>query len=131
MTDSDILLRAAYRGGPVTVTHATAEEIEALAGPVSLGDSKLGDDMLELWSLIAIRFEAAVEIHALGWRVLLANTWVSSRVVAANLTEGIVRTRSGKMYLLGVRDKPDLDPELRAHLAYALKTWKFIDVQQS
>ncbi len=129
MTKSDILFWTACQRGLVTVTHATANEIEALAGPVGPDDGKPANDMLELWSLIAIRSGGAVEIHALGWRVLLANTWISSRVIVASLTEGVVRTRSGKTYLLGVRDKPELDPELRAHLAYALRTWGFDDVR--
>jgi hypothetical protein len=124
MTDSPILFNAVYRDAPVTVTHATPDELESLAGPVG---SAL--DLLELWSVIAIRFGTAVELHALGWRVLLANTWITSPLRAVNLTEGAVRTRSGKVYLLGSRDQPDLDPELRSHLAYALRTWGFDDVR--
>jgi hypothetical protein len=49
--------------------------------------------------------------------------------VAVNLTKAAVRTRSGHVYLLGVHDQPELDPELHAHLAYALKTWGFENVR--
>ena len=49
--------------------------------------------------------------------------------MAVNLTLGAVRTRSGKAYLLGIRDQPQLDPELRAHLSYALREWGFEDVR--
>ena len=124
MTDADILFRAVYRGEPVIVTHAKDAEIELFAGEV--GPPR---DMLELWSLIAIRCGSAFDIHALGWRLLLANTWITSSLVAVDLTAGAVRTRSGNNYLLGGRDKSELDPELRAHLAYALRTWGFDDVR--
>jgi hypothetical protein len=124
MTDEDILFRAVYRGDPVIVTHAQDAEIETLVGPV--GPPR---DKLELWSLIAIRIGSAIDIHALGWRQLLANTWITSSLLAVDLTAGAVRTLSGKNYLLGGRDKSELDPELRAHLAYALGTWGFDDVR--
>ncbi len=124
MTDAPILFEAVWRGDPVTVTHATQDEIAFLWGGV---DS--ADDMLELWSLIAIRSGPAVELHALGWRLLLANTWITSPLVAVDRTVGAVRTRSGRTYALGVRDKPALDPELRAHLGYALRTWGYADVR--
>jgi hypothetical protein len=129
MSGTDILFDARYRGALVLVAHATTDEVESLAGPVGPADGKPADDLMELWSLISIRFTSAIEIHALGWRTLLANTWISSPLVAVNLTEGSLRTRSGKIYLLGVRDQPELDPELRSHLAYALKTWGFDDAQ--
>jgi hypothetical protein len=116
--DADILFRAVYRGESVIVNHAKYAEIETLVGIV--GPPR---DLLELWSLIAIRVGSTVDIHALGWRLLLANTWITSSVVAVDLTAGAVRTRSGKAYLLGSPDESELDPELRAHLAYALRTW--------
>ena len=68
MSSTDILLRADYRGDPVTVTLAINDEIEFLPGPVGAAE-----DMLELWSFVAIRIGLAVEIHALGWRLLIAN----------------------------------------------------------
>jgi hypothetical protein len=125
MSDADVLFEATWHGDAVTVTHATVEEIAFLSGPVGDGG---GEDLLELWSLIAIRNGPLSEIHGLGWRLLLANTWITSPVVAANMTLGAIRTESGKTYLLGARDKPQLDPELRRHLAYALRTWGFEDV---
>jgi hypothetical protein len=120
------LFTATFRGDPVRVTHATAEEIESLAGPI--GNPS---DLLELWSLVAIHFDQLIEIHALGWRVLLANTWITSPLVGVNLTLDTVLTRSRKIYMLGSRDKPELDPNLRSHLADALKTWGFDDVRSS
>jgi hypothetical protein len=118
------LFEASWEGEPVTVTFATADEIELLAGPVGVVE-----DMLELWSLVAIRTGGAVELHALGWRLLLANTYITSPVVAVNLTHGAIRTRSGKTYLLGARDKPQLDRALRCHLGYALRQWGYDDVR--
>ena len=124
MTDADILFRAVYRGDPVTVTHAKDAEIELLAGEV--GPTK---DTLKLWSIVAIRYSKATEIHALGWRRLLENTWITSPLVAADLAAGSIRTRSGNAYSLGIRDDKELDPVLRDHLAYALRTWRFDDVR--
>jgi hypothetical protein len=121
---AEVLFEANWRGEQVTVTHATADEVEFLSGPV--GD---GQDLLELWSLIAIRIGLAVEYHALGWRISVAKTHVTSRVVTVNLTLGAIRTRSGKTYRLGVRDQPDLDPALRNHLGDTLRAWGFEDVR--
>jgi hypothetical protein len=124
MSDGDTLFHAIYRGEPVTVTLATADEIEFLSGPV--GD---GQDILELWSLVAVRIGLAVEFHALGWRLLLAKAYVTSRVVTVNLTYGAIQTRSGRIYFLGARDQQDLDPELRSHLGDVLRAWGFEDVR--
>ena len=126
MSSADLLFEATWHGDAVTVTHATVEEIAFLSGPV-----EDGEDLLELWSLIAIRNGPLSEIHALGWRLLLANLWITSPVVAVNLTLGAIRTESGKTYLLGARDKPELDPELRSHLGYALRKWGFDDVRDA
>jgi hypothetical protein len=123
MTKSEILFRAVFHGDEVIVTHATDAEVELFAGKV--GPPR---DMLELWSFIAIRCGSAFDIHALGWRILLANTWITSPLRAIDLTARAIRTRSGHAYLLGRRDTVELDPELRAHLAYALRTWGFDDV---
>jgi hypothetical protein len=119
------LFTATFRDDPVTVTHATAEEISMIAEPVQ----EHPDDMLEFWSLVSIHYGHEVEIHALGWRLLLANVWITSPVLAVDRGVGAVRTRSGRRYLLGVRDRPELDPALRAHLGYALRTWGFEDVR--
>ncbi|WP_158933125.1 hypothetical protein [Acidisphaera sp. S103] len=123
MIDADILFKAIYRGKPVSVTHASDVEIESVVGTVGPPQ-----DMLELWSFIAIRIGSAVDIHALACRVRLRNTWITSSIVAVDLTARAIRTWSGQNYLLGTRDEPELDPELRAHLAYALRTWGFTDV---
>jgi len=126
MSGADLLFEATWHSDAVTVTHATVEEIAFLSGPVGEGQ-----DLLEVWSLIAIRNGPLSEIHALGWRLLLANTWITSPVVAANLTLGAIRTESGKTYLLGVRDQPELDPELRRHLGDELRKWGYDDVRDA
>lgn len=123
MTEEDILFRAVYRGDPATVTRASDAEIADLVGTVGPPQDKL-----EIWNLIAIRVGPAIDIHALGWRHLLRNTWITSSVVAVDLTAKSIRTLSGKNYSLGLRNKHELDPELRAHLAYALRTWGLTDV---
>jgi hypothetical protein len=126
MTDREILFQAYYDGVPVTVTHATDDEIAQLAGPVT---SAL--DVLELWSLIAFRYGTEIEIHALGHRTYLGTTRATTRVMVVDLTTGGVRTSSGAQYALGARDQPRLDPQLRSHLGYALRTWGFDDVRPS
>jgi hypothetical protein len=125
MTDNVTLFEAVRDGVPVTVTLAKESEIENIARPLSSGQ-----DVLEFWSLIAFRFEdARCEIHALGWRRYLSNTWITSRIVGVDLTTGAIRTRSGRQYWLGDRDQPTLAPELRSHLRYALQKWGFDDVR--
>jgi hypothetical protein len=122
---TDLLFEASYHGSPVAVGRATDDEIAALAGTVGRGS-----DVLERWSLVAIRDPArGPEVHALGWRMLLGNTWITSPVIVVDLATGAVRTRSGNAYLLGSRDRADLDPELLEHLAYALRTWGYDDVR--
>jgi hypothetical protein len=117
------LFTATYRGDAVRVTHATAEEVSLLAESV-----EQPQDMLEFWSLISIHYGFEVRIHALGWRLLLANVWMTSAVVAVDRALGAVRTQSWRRYLLGVRDWPELDQVLRAHLEHTLRTWGFKDV---
>lgn len=86
--------------------------------------------MLERWSFVAVRDpRRGTGVHALGWRMLLRNTWITSPVLVVDRASGAIRTRSGNAYLLGSRDGSDLDPELREHLAYALRTWGFDDVR--
>ena len=59
---SGILFTASEGGTPITVGHATASEIAAIAGTVGRGQ-----DVLELWSLAAIRNpKRGTELHALG-----------------------------------------------------------------
>ncbi len=130
MSDGEeLLFRAALDGAQVTVGHATPEEIEALAGTVGLTDGHMADDFLELWSLIAVRSKSEIDLHGLGWRRRIANTWITSPLVAISVTEAAIRTTSGKVYLLGRRDTRELEPELRAHLDYALRTWGYDDVR--
>lgn len=127
MTAASLLLEATYHGNAISVGHADEAELALLAGAVASAGVR---DELELWSLVAIRDPAGrgTEVHALGWRTDLANTWITSPLTAVDLTASIVSTRSGHSYQLGTPDTPELNPELRGHLAYALRTWGFDDV---
>ena len=121
------LFRAVHQGGPVTVGHASPEDLAALPGYPDPGSVR---DVLERWSLVAIRFSGdRTEIHALGWRVAERNTWITSPLVAMDMDASMVATRSGHAYRLGTRDGAGVAPGLRSHLAYALRTWGFTDVQ--
>ncbi|MGD0103434.1 MAG: hypothetical protein ABSC06_05285 [Rhodopila sp.] len=125
MTEAFPLFRATFRDDPALISHATQEELSLLAEPIA----GTGDDLLELWSLVAIHLGYEVEIHALGWRLLTACAWITSPVFAIDRAAGMVRTKSGRRYYLGTRDRLQLDDDLRAHLEYALRTWKFMDIQ--
>lgn len=127
MTDVP-LFHATLEGRPVAVGHAIEEELAALAAPVSPNAVR---DVFELWSVVAIRDPAGrgVELHALAWRVQLGNTWITSALTRVDRTLNLVAGRSGHAYLLGRPDRRDLDPELREHLAYALRTWGYEDVR--
>lgn len=81
MTGADILFEVIYRGEPEIVTNVRGAEIESLIGTVGPPQ-----DMLEFWSLIAIRSGAATEILAIGWRLLLANKWIKFSAAAVDLT---------------------------------------------
>jgi hypothetical protein len=131
VTDEDdgVLFRATDKGVPQAACHATPEEIQALAGPIGVSVGHPPDDTLDYWSLISIRSSVENSIHALGWRRLMENTWITSRVLAINMTMGTVRTGSGAFYFLGIQDQRELDPELRAHLMYALGVWGYDDVR--
>ena len=128
MTGPILLFGAAKRGVPVAVRHARGTELAALAGEVGREASL---DALDTWSIVAIgRADGSgATLHALGWRVGMVNTWITSPLRAVDLAGGAVRTSSGKVYALGEPDDPELHPLLREHLAYALRTWGFDDVR--
>ena len=123
------LFQATYRGRPVIVDHATADELAALSTNPTFG---LPRDTLGSWSLVALRdlYSHGSKVHALGWRSGLANTWITSALTMVDLPAGLVATRSGHAYRLGHQDcQVDLHPHLRAHLEHALCTWGFADVR--
>ena len=120
------LFRAVHQGFPVTVGHASPEELAALPACLEPGSVR---DVLERWSLVAIRFPGdRTEIHALGWRVAERNTWITSPLVVVDMDSCIVATRSGHSYRLGTQNGAGVAPGLRSHLEYALRTWGFTDV---
>jgi hypothetical protein len=123
------LFTATHRGRVKVVGQATENELAAITKPVAVEASR---DFLERWSLVAIRDadRPGVEIHALGFRPKLRTTWITSPLTGVDMTSRAVATWSGHVYVLGQADDgPDLNPELRAHLGYALKAWGFNDVQ--
>lgn len=128
MTGTRILFAATHHGQPVTVCHADEVELAAFAGTFATAEAR---DELEAWSPIAIRNLArdVAAVHALGWRPGIMNTWITSALRTVDTAAGTVSTSSGHTYTLGRRDDPDLDPELRGHLAYALRRWGFDDVR--
>lgn len=128
MTEAPLLFEAARRGVPVVVRHVGEAGLAALAGEVGREASL---DSLDPWSIVSIgRADGrGATLHALGWRVGLVNTWITSPLRSMDLAAGAVRTSSGKVYALGEPDAPGLHPLLREHLAYALRTWGFDDVR--
>jgi hypothetical protein len=122
------LFTVTHRGRPAVVGRATGDELAAITTPLATDASR---DLLECWSLVAIRDgdRQGVEIHALGWRPGLQNSWITSPLTGVDMTVPAVATWSGSVYRLGEPDSADLDPELRAHLAYALQRWGFDEVR--
>ena len=122
------LFTATYRGQAVVVGQAAAEELAGISQAVETAWCR---DTLQQWTMIAIRYtrQRRVDIHGLGWRTKLDNSWITSRLVAADLTGRAVASLSGHTYLLGQPDTPELDPNLRSHLAYALHRWAFENIR--
>ncbi len=131
MTENDdaFIFQATHEGVPVTIGHATRGEVKAMEGPVGVAVGYPPDDTLDHWNLIVIRSSPATTLHALGWRRIVANTWLTTRIVAIDTTMDIVRTRSGAAYYLNFQYPCELDPDLRAHLAYGLRMWGYKDIQ--
>ena len=123
-----LLFEATYDGAAVTIGHASEAELATLSGMIPTK----ARDGLDPWSLVAIREPGgdAFTMRALGWRVGLANTWITSALRCVDLAAGTVGTSSGHAYTLGGRDTNELHPELRRHLAYALRTWGYEDVRR-
>src|SRR6267154_1022063 len=117
-----ILFQVTFRGCAVRVGHATDAELGRLDGTVAPADAR---DQLDAWSLIALRdvADGGNEIHALGWRTGLLNTWITSPLIIVDRAANTISTTSGHAYSLGRPDSRELHPALRGHLAYALRTW--------
>ena len=122
------LFHATYRGRPVVVGQVSPEELSVITRDVDVAGCQ---DCFERWTLVAIRDPGRpqVNIHALGWRSTLQNTWITSRLVAVDALTGAVATMSGHVYRLGDADAGELEPQLREHLRYALHQWRFESVQ--
>lgn len=123
----DILFSATSRGSRIAVGPATDEELAAIARPILFATAQ---DVLLPSMLVSIRTagDLDVAVHALGWRLVLANTWITSRLLAADLESGAVGTWSGKVYTLVGCNSRELPPPLHDHLGYALRLWGYDDV---
>ena len=112
------------------VGHASTEELSVIARSVDAAGCR---DCLERWTLVAFRDPGhpQADVHALGWRLALENTWITSRLVAVDALARAVATMSGHVYGLGRADVEELEPELRDHLRHALREWRFEDVQEA
>ena len=77
------MFRATYRSRPVVIGQATAEELTAVTRNIHTGACR---DCLARRTLVAIRDPGRpqVNIHALGWRLALQHTWITSRLVAVD-----------------------------------------------
>jgi hypothetical protein len=120
------LIECRFKGSPVTVGHATRDEVMGLVRPL---DPDTARDRLDLWLLIAIREPngRGTMVHGLGWRAEAGTTWITSAIVAISFDPAMISTQSGNAYLLGPGGTLEEDSELWNHLLYALKTWGFSD----
>jgi hypothetical protein len=127
---SELLFRATQGDRPVVIGRATTDEVSALAGPV--GPAAVRDD-IDRWNLIAIRdpLGRGTQIHTLGWRRRLGNTWITSPIVRIDATSAMVSTSSAHSYALGEPNDADIDPDLAGHLLYALRTWGLIGIERA
>lgn len=125
----DLLRRAMHRGRPVEVGYTRRED---LVDKMTAFEPTQIRDELEGWATIAIRTagQLARTVHAIGWRRRLANTWITSPLVAIRLGPATVKTRSGACYAL-IGPSAVLDRELEDHLDYALNVWGLRDIRPS
>lgn len=124
------LLRANFQGDEIEIGPARADEVIRLETDLRGSATR---DVIDLWTFVAIRFPPprVPEVHALGWRVQLQNTWITSALVSVSIQSRRIGTASGHDYSLGTRDGPGLRVELWEHLIYSLQTWGFRDIQQA
>lgn len=122
------LFRATHDGRPMVIGRATLDEVSALIGHV---DPAAARDEIDRWNLIAVRERLGhgLQIHALGWRRRLGNTWITSPLVSIAARSTMVSTSSGHSYRLGEPDGAEVDPDLMDHLLYALRTWGLSDIE--
>ena len=122
------LFTASFRGQSVTIRQATDIDYAAVAEPVA---RDAVSDVLDRWSGIAIGTSTTTpRVHVLGWRQFLQDVWITSPVVARDPDVDLIRTWSGKVYLLGQPAPPELDKDLRDHLHHALGVWGFEAIQE-
>ncbi len=127
---SKLLFRATQGDRPVAIGRATSDEVSALAGRVV--PAAVRDD-IDRWNLIAIRdpLGRGIQIHALGWRRRLGNTWITSPIVSIDAASAMVSTSSAHSYALGEPNGADIDPDLADHLLYALQTWGLLRIERA
>lgn len=121
------LFSATWHGRAATIGLATRAELGSITSPERPGSVQ---DVMRPSMLIAVREDGCrdVEIHALGWRMSLLTTWITSTLVSIDTARTVIRTSSGRVY--GLEDLQDSEciPTLLGHLDYALRRWGFDDV---
>lgn len=118
-----LLFTATFRGELIAIRQATETDYGTLTKRIA---RDAVSDVLDRWSGIAISTSTVgPHVHILGWRQCLQDTWITSCVVARDPDVDLVKTWSGKTYLLGPPSSPELDRDLWDHLHRALGAWGF------
>jgi len=123
------LFKATFGGKRHLVVRAETAEVQSSIGSLT---GELVGDTLTSWSLVALRCEddGPCEIHALGWRILEANAWITSPIRVLDRTSQMIRTRCGRVYQLADPDANEISPTLLRHLSSTLRAWGYVDVQR-
>jgi len=121
-----VLCRAVYRGEIHAVCQAEPSDLASLVGKITGAAVR---DEFASWTLVAIRWpRGRIDVHALGWRQLERNVWITSPIEILDRQASLIRTRSRHVYALGEPECQEMRPDLLAHLQYALRTWGYVDV---
>lgn len=101
---------------------ATEVELQALAARIPDGQLK---DIIDDWRLVSLRDLNAGVAHVilLGYSQFEATPWTTSAVTALDQAAGLVRTRSGSLYSLGVHGEGEPDSQQLIHLCATLHHW--------
>jgi hypothetical protein len=114
------MIHLATKIGDADLSFASAANLASLAARI--GDRPRAE--LAGWHFVRVSVGGEADVHALGF--MHGDVYVTSPIRGFDARRGLIRTRSGKVYRMGLRgDDEDMMVSLAYHLVRALVAWGY------